>query len=83
MVAYDHGGPSEILRHGITGLLVPKGDTQALAEQVLALLGDARLRRALGCAGRELVEREYQAQAVARRVEAVLDGVSARVGSGS
>ena len=70
-------------RHRNLDLVYVTAGTVSLAEQVLALLGDARLRRALGCAGRELVEREYQAQAVARRVEAVLDGLSARVGSGS
>ena len=72
IVAYAHGGPAEIISDGVTGLLVPPGDRGALAGQVLKLLGDASLCQRLGVAGRELVERDYQAQTVARRTEEVL-----------
>lgn len=46
-------GPSDIIRHERTGLLVPVGDTGALAAALDRLLGDSRLRERLGEAARK------------------------------
>src|SRR5215213_152062 len=40
-------GPSEIVSHGVDGLLVPNGDIDALAHGILELIGDADRRRRL------------------------------------
>ena len=53
IVASDVGGPAEILEHGRTGLLFPSRDAAALADQLIALVGDRGLRQRLGRAGAE------------------------------
>ncbi len=58
MVATDVPGCREIVRDGVTGLLVPARDAAALATALERLAGDAASRRRMGAAARGLVERE-------------------------
>jgi len=60
--AFAHGVPvictpvgsiPEIVEHGRTGLIVPVGDSEALAEALSRLIKDERLRSALAEAGRQ------------------------------
>jgi glycosyltransferase involved in cell wall biosynthesis len=53
VVASAVGGIPELVQDGVTGVLVPAGDEAALSEALTRLLGDPRLRRRLGAAGRE------------------------------
>jgi glycosyltransferase involved in cell wall biosynthesis len=53
---------------GETGIAVEDGDTTALAEALVRMLGDEELRRRTGAAGRELVEREMTWRAQGRRL---------------
>ena len=64
MVATDVSGCREIVRDGVTGLLVPPGDAGALADALERLARDPGLRRRLGAAARDLVEREFSEEAV-------------------
>jgi glycosyltransferase involved in cell wall biosynthesis len=83
VVAYDHGGPSEILADDESGLLVAPGDIGALAEAALRVLRDPDLRRRLGEAGRRRVESDYDGRVLTRRIESVLeDAAHARAGRG-
>lgn len=52
VVASRVGGLQEIVIHGETGLLVPPGDPDALAEALMTLLKDAALREHMGRAAR-------------------------------
>ena len=52
VVASRVGGLPEVVVHGETGLLVPAGDSEALAEALVQVLRDPDLRRSLGDAGR-------------------------------
>jgi glycosyltransferase involved in cell wall biosynthesis len=56
VVATDFGGTSEQVADGITGRLVPPRDVGALAEALVELANDPRLRRACGAAGRARAE---------------------------
>ncbi|AQW55106.1 glycosyltransferase family 4 protein [Streptomyces violaceusniger] len=56
VVAPAAGGPLDLIDHGRTGLLVPPGDATEVTDAVSLLSADAKLRAALGHAGREAVE---------------------------
>jgi glycosyltransferase involved in cell wall biosynthesis len=47
-IAYDLGGPREILNHDRTGVLVPPGDVPALQRQIRRLIEDRQLRQRIG-----------------------------------
>jgi glycosyltransferase involved in cell wall biosynthesis len=53
VVAAHSGGISEIVRHGQTGLLVPRGDPAELAEAIGLLLDDPERCQRMGRAGTE------------------------------
>ena len=44
-------GPDEIITDGVTGLLVPPADDEALAQSILRILDDSELRRKLSANG--------------------------------
>jgi glycosyltransferase involved in cell wall biosynthesis len=53
------GGNPEIVRHGVDGLLVPRGDAQAAAAALLQIL-ESPTAAAMGAAGRARVEDHYR-----------------------
>ncbi|MFE3251664.1 glycosyltransferase [Streptomyces sp. NPDC059209] len=59
-------GVREIVRDGEDGLLAPPGDTDALADRLLRLTGNRRLRDTLGDRARENVQR-YSQDEILRR----------------
>ena len=75
VIGTDAGGVPELVTDG-SGLLVPPGDAAALADAIERVARDAGLRERLGRQGRERVERDFAAPAVARellaRMEATL-----------
>lgn len=68
LVATDVPGCREIVRHGVTGLLVPPRDPAALAAAIDSLLRDSSLRTTMGVAGRETVIREFSVEKVTSQV---------------
>lgn len=69
------GGMVDMVEDGVSGILVPPGDSRALAGAMRRLLADPELRERLGTAGRERV-RQFTASAVAERIENVYQEVS-------
>ena len=59
VVASRLSGIPELVTDGVSGLLVPPGDEDALAHALATLATDAPLRGRLGAAGREMVMREF------------------------
>lgn len=59
VIAFDHGGPRELVRDGRTGFLVPPGDVGLMAEKISALLSDGALRVQMGDEGRKTVRERY------------------------
>lgn len=77
-VSTDVTGIPELVRDGQTGLLVPEGDPEALADALARMLDDAALRDRLSHGARALIEADYD---VTRSAEA-LRGVFARAIAG-
>jgi glycosyltransferase involved in cell wall biosynthesis len=71
VVATNTAGNPELVRHEVTGLLVPPRDPAALATAVLRLLGDPAWARSLGGAGRRLVAERFSTRAKLGRLEAL------------
>jgi len=70
VVAADVRGPAEQVVPEVTGLLVPPGDTPALAAALRRLAADAALRERMGAAGRQrAVERYDEAKVLVRTLD--------------
>ena len=80
VVATQVGGIPEIVDHGEDGLLVPPGDSEALAAAVVALLSDEPRRRALAGAGREKVVRRFRFEQMVRSYEGLYAALAREVG---
>jgi glycosyltransferase involved in cell wall biosynthesis len=70
VVAAAVGSIAEVVRHRITGLLVPPRDPTGLAEHIDLLIKDPALRRQLAQEGRALVARAYSLDGMLSRTEA-------------
>jgi glycosyltransferase involved in cell wall biosynthesis len=77
VVASDAGGLPEVVQHGVTGLVVPRGDSAALAEAIGALLADPERRAAMGRAGRERALRLFDWDRSAEQFEGIYGEVMA------
>jgi glycosyltransferase involved in cell wall biosynthesis len=71
IVAADMPGCREIVRQGETGLRVPPHDVARLAAAIAALADDPLARRAMGRAGRALVERDFAEAVIAEQTLAL------------
>jgi glycosyltransferase involved in cell wall biosynthesis len=71
VVASNRCGMPYLVRDGETGYLVDPNDPQDIADRLDALLGDARLRAAMGERGRRVAQDRFHPDAVAQRTRAV------------
>jgi glycosyltransferase involved in cell wall biosynthesis len=80
------GGIPEAVEHGVTGLLVPPHNAEALAEAILQLLKDEPRRRRMGAAGLERVRALFNVDRMVNETLAVYERVAGRpraAGNGS
>jgi len=68
------GGMPETIQHGRTGLLVPKGDVDAMARAMRSLLASPDMRARLGSEGRRYLEAEFSIESMVSRYEQVYRG---------
>lgn len=76
VVAFDVGGISDWLTHGITGLTAPEQDVGALAAALDHLLADTPAAQRMGEAGRRQVLSQFRFEDHLDRLEAILSGAS-------
>ena len=72
VVASEIAVYSDVVEHGVDGILIPPGDPQRLAEELLRLHVEPRRRAAMGAAARESAER-FAWPRIAARVERVYE----------
>ncbi|MEW1831360.1 glycosyltransferase family 4 protein [Streptomyces sp. NPDC088196] len=72
VVAGDSGGAPDAVLDGETGWVVRGGSPEEAADRILALLGDAELRRNMGERGRQWVEERWRWDLLAERLRALL-----------
>ena len=78
VVGTHAGGIPEAVKDGVTGLLVPPGNPEALADALASVLGDPVQRIKMGLAGRARVRAEF---GVDRMVEGTLEAYGAAAAS--
>jgi glycosyltransferase involved in cell wall biosynthesis len=75
VIAADAGGTAELVGRNGAGILVPPGDSDALAAAVRELLDDPERRRGIGEAARRRVEAEFPLARMIERYEAALAAI--------
>ncbi len=78
VIASDIDGNRELMIDGVTGMLVPMHEPQALASALLELCQDGERRRALGDNGRQRVEKEFALAQMVGLYETLYDELAAK-----
>ena len=78
LVATRVGGLPQVIRDGENGFLVEERNDEALAEAILALARDAKLRERMGRSGQALIRDSLNWDVVGRRFVAVYDQLADR-----
>ncbi|MFW6129191.1 MAG: glycosyltransferase family 4 protein [Candidatus Aminicenantaceae bacterium] len=68
IIVTESGGMPEIIQNDINGYVVPKRNHKILAEKIIKLLSDEKLREKLGKTGRKQVEQMYTKEIYARKI---------------
>lgn len=76
LVASDVGGLGELVEPEVTGLVVPPGDTDALAGALRRLAEQPQLRTSLGARAQQEVRERFDAEANAHRLVGLLADVA-------
>ena len=71
VVTTTAGGITELVDHGVNGLLCDPEDVAAIADAIGAVIADPELGRRLGAAGRRTVEADYDVNVAAARLDAL------------
>jgi glycosyltransferase involved in cell wall biosynthesis len=75
VVTTDVGGNREAVAEGVTGLLVPPADPEALALALESLWNDGEKRAAMGQAGRLRVEEYFSARDMVAKTERIYESI--------
>lgn len=77
-IVTDLPAMEDIIVHGKTGLVVPQKNIRKLAEKIILLLGDQKLRVSLGREGRRHVLRNFDWTVIVEKYKKLIDLVSAQ-----
>ena len=75
LVASNIGGIPQIVDDGETGILVPPGDSERLAQGIITLLSDVKKREGMGRKARKKVEAEFSWDIIAGKVQGIYHGL--------
>jgi phosphatidylinositol alpha-1,6-mannosyltransferase len=71
-IAGDGDAAREVIEDGVSGMLVPAAEKDAVAQAVISLLGDSERRRAMGEAGRAAFNERFSFGTFRERLDAML-----------
>jgi glycosyltransferase involved in cell wall biosynthesis len=71
VVAFDDGGPRELVVDGSTGFLVPVGDIKLMAERIVALLKDTELRVRMGHEAKRVFKEKFSMAKYGKDMEGI------------
>jgi colanic acid/amylovoran biosynthesis glycosyltransferase len=71
IASFASGGIPEAVEHGVTGLLAPERDTNALANNIVTLLTDASMWRRFSAAGQERVKKLFDLEKQTAKLEQI------------
>jgi glycosyltransferase involved in cell wall biosynthesis len=77
VVASDVGGNPEAVTHGLTGMIVPAGNPDALAKAVTALLSDRARMDRMGANGQARAREMFDVKAQMTKIESLYEGLLA------
>ena len=83
VIATAVGGNTELVNAGVTGALVPAGESALLAAAIVAMARDQPGSRAAGAAGRAVTEQRYSLQSMTSSYKYLYDTLRGQVRSGS
>ena len=69
IVACKVGGVPEVIKDGVTGILVPPKDSQSLAVALQKILNDEPTKISLGMCARKVVEAQFTREAAMKRIQ--------------
>jgi glycosyltransferase involved in cell wall biosynthesis len=73
-----HGGIPDIVEDGVTGLLVPHGDAERLAQALESLLTNPSRAREMGARGRDRIEKTFSFEQFQLHLTEILNNVLAQ-----
>lgn len=73
LIATDCGGPSEIIDHGETGILVPNRDIKAMAKAMQSMALNEQLRIKLSQSARRAVRNNFSAEKTSLRLREIYE----------
>jgi glycosyltransferase involved in cell wall biosynthesis len=79
VIATAAGGVPEIIRHGVTGLLVPPSDSRGVAEAICQILDHAEAASAMGRHARADVQRRFPKDRFGQDLMALYESLLTRV----
>ncbi len=77
-IAFNLGGPAEIIEDGTSGLLVEPANVEALCAAIAKVLSNANFAESLGEKGRQRIEQEFSADKMVDGIIDVYDAILAR-----
>jgi glycosyltransferase involved in cell wall biosynthesis len=85
-IVTDSGGSPELIEDGISGIVVPPGDPEAIAQAIIRLYENPEARKVMGQQARAHIGRCFRIEDTVRRTADVyrdISGTTERIGSGT
>ena len=75
VIATDVGGIPEVVKDGVSGILVPPKDPEALKDAILELLDDKGKQETMGCNGKRICDESFNSSTMVNKIEHLYDSL--------